>query len=297
MTTHALSFCAREGVVSLWRQRWTAVFSMLAIAVAMTVLGGFLTASANLNAAVDTWSAAAEITVYLRDDITTDQRSRLNALLAETPLVLSRQYVSKHDALARFRQDFPDLAASASALAENPLPASLEIRLRPERAAGDEVESLATRLAVEPGVDDVRFDRQWLERLAHLASTIRTAGLIAGGILIAASIIIIATVVRLSLHARRDEVEILQLMGAPVGVLRGPLVFEGLYLGGGGAVLALAALYAVHLVVWFQVAAAFPGWIESGLFRFLPVSAAVALLAGGMTVGAVGGLMSARLVR
>ena len=263
----------------------------------MLVLGAFLTVTANLNRAVSSWGAAAEFTAYLRDDITQEQRSELNRLLAESPLVASRTYVSKADALRRFTRDFPDLAASASALEQNPMPASVDVRLRPERAGTQALEALATRVAVSPGVADVRFDRRWLARLSTVASAVGWTGWILGGILVLAAALTVATVVRLSLHARRAEVDIMQLMGAPVSLLRGPLIVEGIFHGGIGAVLALVALYGAHAVLKAQGVAAIPGLVESGLFQYLPWETALWLMAGGMAVGCLGGMAAARHVR
>ena len=168
VTRHGtLTFCVREAAASLWRQRGSTVLSALTIAVAIAVLGAFLVVTFNLDRALASWSAAAELTVYLRDDITPEQRADLNRLLTGTSLVAGRTYVSKADALERFKRDFPDLAPSATALEQNPMPASIEVRLAPALATSDAVEALATRVGVAAGVADVRFDRQWLARLAR----------------------------------------------------------------------------------------------------------------------------------
>lgn len=291
-----LSYCVREAAVSLWRQRGSSALSMLTIAVAMLVLGGFLTVAHDLNRAVSTWSAAAEFTVYLRDDITQDQRMALNRVLGESRLAASRTYVSKAEALRRFKRDFPDLAGTAAALAGNPMPASIEVRLHPGLAEGTAVEALATRVGVLEGVADVRFDRRWLARLGSIAAAIRLSGWILGGILVLAAVLTVSTVVRLSLHRRRDEVEIMQLMGAPVGLLRGPLVAEGILHGGVGAVVAVAVLYGGLGLVQARVDVALPGLATAATLGSLPPSTALWLVAGGMVVGCLGGLAASRHV-
>ena len=93
-----------------------------------------------------------------------------------------------------------------------------------------------------PGVADVRYDRRWLDRLASLSAFVRYAGFILAGVLVLAAGLTVANVVRLALYARRDEVEIMELVGAPMAFIRGPFVCEGIIQGGIGAVLALAAL-------------------------------------------------------
>jgi cell division transport system permease protein len=297
MAMHWFTYCLDEAVRSLWRQRGSVAFSVLTIAAALLVLGGFLLVTVNLDRAVSKWSAAAEFSVYLRDDISQDQRLSLNTLLAGHPVVASREYVSKADAAQRFKRDFPDLAAGLGDLPQNPLPASIEVRLHPRRADAAAVEAFARELQQAPGVADVRFDRRWLERLAGIATGLRWAGWMLGGVLIAAAVLTVATVVRLALHARRDEVDIMQLMGAPISLLRGPLVFEGLLQGGFGALVALAVLYPVYLIVRQQFAAALGPALDLALVGFLPPGVSILLVLGGMAVGCAGGFVAARHVR
>jgi cell division transport system permease protein len=116
-------------------------------------------------------------------------------------------------------------------------------------------------------------------------------------VLIAAAVLTVATVVRLALHARRDEVDIMQLMGAPISLLRGPLVFEGLLQGGFGALVALAVLYPVYLIVRQQFAAALGPALDLALVGFLPPGVSILLVLGGMAVGCAGGFVAARHVR
>jgi cell division transport system permease protein len=297
MVMHWLTYCLEEALGSLWRQRQSVAFSVLTITAALFVLGGFLLVTVNLDRAVSKWSAAAEFSVYLRDDISQDQRVSLNTLLSNHPVVASRDYVSKAAAAQRFARDFPDLAAGLGDLPQNPLPASIEIRLNPRRADAAAVEAFARQVQQAPGVADVRFDRRWLERLAAIATGLRWAGWLLGSVLIAAAVLTVATVVRLALHARRDEVDIMQLMGAPMSLLRGPLVFEGLVQGGLGALVALAVLYATYVIVRQQFAAALGPALDLALVGFLPPGVSVLLVLGGMGVGCAGGYLAARYVR
>ena len=294
---HWIRYSFREAWRSLWRQRGSAALSVLTIASAILVLGGFLLVSVILDRALARWSAAAEFSVYLREDITAEQRSAINRVLTDSPLVASRDYVSREDALKRFTRDFPDLAAGLAGLAQNPLPASIELRLNPQRSDAGAVDALAREMRSAAGVADVRFDRRWLDRLARMASIIRWAGWGLGAVLVLAAVLTVANVVRLGLHARRDEIEIMQLMGAPLGLLRGPLLIEGVLQGGLGAALALAALVAAFAAGRPQVAGDLGAVIDPSLVVFLPTSLSAALVAGGMAVGGLGGVLAARHIR
>jgi cell division transport system permease protein len=297
MMAHWFVYCLEEALASLRRQRVSVVLSVLTIAAALLVLGGFLLATVNLDRAVSKWSAAAEFSIYLADEISPEQRVALNTLLEEQAAVASRQYVSKADAAVRFRRDFPDLAAGFADLPQNPLPASIEVRLDPARADAAAIEAFARQLTQAAGVADVRFDRRWLERLGQIATAVRWAGWILGAVLLAAAVLTVATVVRLALHARRDEVDIMQLMGAPIGLLRGPLVVEGILQGGAGALVALVALYAGYVLVRGRVLAALGPAVDAAAIGFLPVGLSALLILGGMAVGCAGGYLAARHVR
>jgi cell division transport system permease protein len=297
MTAHWFTYCFQEALASLGRQRVSVMLSVLTIGAALLVLGGFLLVTVNLDRAVSTWSAAAEFSVYLNDDIAPEQRVALNTLLGGHPAVASREYVSKADAAVRFKRDFPDLAAGLADMPQNPLPASIEVRLNPARADGATLEAFARQLTGTAGVADVRFDRRWLERLGQIASGVRWAGWILGAVLLIASVLTVATVVRLALHARRDEVDIMQLMGAPIGLLRGPLVVEGILQGGAGAIVALVALYAGYVLVRGRVLAVIGPAFDAASFGFLPGGMSALVVLVGMTVGCAGGYLAARHVR
>jgi cell division transport system permease protein len=147
------------------------------------------------------------------------------------------------------------------------------------------------------GVSDVRYDRRWIERLLGLVGTIRTLGLGLAAILVVASCLTITAVVRLALHARRAEIEIMQLVGAPLAYIRGPFVLEGTLLGLVGGGLALLLLVGVYLGLREPLVAWAEGLVDLGDLRFLTPSLSVAIVGGGALVGCLGGLVAARSAR
>jgi len=289
----ALRYSFHEALGSLWRGRQSALLSTGTIALALLVLGGFLIATANLQRLGAEWSSAAEMSVYLEDQITDAQRSAIEAALAPSEIVASREYVSKGTALSRFKETFSDLAGSIETLGTNPLPASYEVRLKAGPASEAGVDALGAKLQATPGVADVRYDRQWLSRLMSAINVIRGVGLLIGSVLTIAAALTVASVVRLALNARRDEIEIMRLVGAPTAYVRGPFVMEGVLQGGVGALVALvvlaAAFFALRGLYLVPLAAA----MNMSSIRFLPAELAVLLVGGGMAVGCLGGLVAA----
>jgi cell division transport system permease protein len=288
----ALRYSFDEALRSLWRGRHSGLLSTATIALALFVLGAFLLLTANLERLGAEWSNAAEMSVFLNDGISPETRASVERLLAPSDLVAGQVYVSKSDALARFKQTFTDLSATIDGLGENPLPASIDVRLRP--GAGG-IEALVATLRKAEGVADVRYDQQWLDRLLSAINIVRGVGLLLGSILTVAAALTVANVVRLGLYARRDELDIMQLVGAPSAYVRGPFVMEGVLQGGIGALVAVVALGAGFLALRARYLLPLASAINLSSVSFLPFGACALLVAGGMAVGCLGGLVAATL--
>jgi len=292
----ALSYFFDEAVASLWRGYKTALVAMATIAAALFVLGGFLVLTSNMERLFTRWQEAAEFSVYLHDDFTPAQQAAVESVLRESGLVRAIDVVSKDEALRRFKNNFGELATAAQDLPENPLPASIEVRLVANANLGS-VEALAGHASKLAGVSDVRYDRRWIERLVSMVNAVRAGGFALAAILIVAAALTVASVVRFALLARREEIHIMQLVGAPLAYIRGPFVVEGLIEGGVGAVLALAVLWGAFIVLRGRQGTMVAGIVDQSTLAFLSVPMCAALLAGGMIVGCIGGLIAARGTR
>jgi cell division transport system permease protein len=256
------------------------------------VLGGFLLATSNHDRLGVEWSRAAEISVYLQDGVTPADRGDIERLLAPGPVVTSFEFVAKDEALRRFKTMFADLAATADSLDGNPFPASYEVRLQSSAGARSEVDGLVDKLRESAGVADVGYDRQWLDRLLSAVDIVRGAGLVLGMVLTLAAALTVANVVRLALYARRDEIEIMQLVGAPQAYIRGPFIMEGVIQGGIGALAALAVLAAVFLATSSRYLVPLASAVNLSSIRFLSPGLCLMLLVGGMLVGCLGGTVA-----
>jgi cell division transport system permease protein len=291
----ALQYALDEALAGLWRGRHSGLLSTATIALALFVLGSFLVVTTNLDRLGAEWSRSAELSVYLTDDATPAQRRAIEVALTPGDLIASRDYLSKIDALARFKQTFGDLAGTIDGLGENPLPASIEVRLQPGAGVAASVETLSANLRGMPGVADVRYDRQWLIRLLSAVAVIRGVGLVLAAVLTFAAALTVANVVRLGLYARRDELEIMQLVGAPQAYIRGPFIMEGVLQGGIGALVALVVLGASFFALRARYLAPLASALSLSSVHFLPVGLCLLVVVGGMLVGCVGGLVAARL--
>lgn len=290
----AIDYALREGWASLWRSRGSSAFAMVAIALAMIVLGAMLLVTWNVERLLTQWASAAEFSVYLRDDASSEQRGAIEMTIDRSGVTEQREYVSKAEAMGRFRRAFAELASLTESFEDNPFPASLEVRVRPEAETDGRAEALVRQVAGLPGVADVRYDREWLERLASGLAAVRGAGLVLAVVMAMAAALTVASVVRLGMNARRQEIDIMQLVGSPIAFIRGPFVAEGVLQGGLGALTAITFLWLGSQLVSGWWGSELSVLFDGGSIEFLPARLTAALVGGGMAVGGIGGFAASQ---
>jgi cell division transport system permease protein len=290
----AISYAFQEGWKSLWRGRGSSALAVVAIALAVIVLGALLLVTWNVERLLAEWTSSTELSVYLRDETTSEQRGAIEALIDTSGVAAGREYVSKADALVRFRREFADLASLTAGFDDNPFPASVEVQLRAGTEIDGRADDLVRQVAGLPGVADVRYDREWLARIASGLSAIRGAGLALAALMALAASLTVASVVRLGLQGRRDEIEIMQLVGSPMAFIRGPFVAEGVLQGGMGALIAMVCLWLGFTVAGTWWGAELGALLAGDAVQFLPLQFCAALATGGMVVGGVGGFAASR---
>jgi cell division transport system permease protein len=286
----AAGYFLEEALVSLWRSRLVNALSIGTIAVSLFVLGAFLTLASNLSEVVTRWSRKVQVTFYLEDGLEPRIRESLVGRLRAHPTVESVTTVSREEALASFRRLFHDLRTLPDDLGGNPFPASVEATLRPGQHSPELVQALAGEFGKAPGVEEVQYDLLWIQRLATGIRLVRGVGALLGGILVLAAVFTISNVIRLTVYAREDELDIMRLVGATRGYVKGPFVVEGMIQGGLGGLVSVALLW-----VAFRVFAADALGASDLLGRavvFLPADLCLVIVVGGMGVGVVGSLVS-----
>jgi cell division transport system permease protein len=292
-----VGYAFEEAWASIRRAGRSAAVSIVTIAIAFVTLGSFLLVSVNVREVLDRWLESAEVSVYLHDDLSEELRSDLEQYIRQQPAVASVEYVSRERALEQFRKDFPELQDVTSATPQNPFPAAFEVRLRTEATGDAAVDDLTTLLAGRDGVADVRYDRRWLTRLLGIVRAAQWVAIGVAGVLMLGAAFTVAAVVRLSLHARRDEVDIMQLVGAPFSYIRGPFIVEGLLLGGAGATVALAVVALLYSTLARWLGPDLAGLAGAGPLQFLGFREVAIMLLGGLGVGALAGTVASQSAR
>jgi len=181
---------------------------------------------------------------------------------------------------------------------ERAFPASFAVRLNARaQATSEAVDNMAAALSSVGGVADVRYDRTWITRLNAAIRVIHGVGLVIVLLMSVASALTVANVVRLAALARRAEIEIMQLVGAPFAYIRGPFIAEGLIQGGMGAVFAVALLVGTFAAIRARFGAVMADAVGLTGMSFVPTQLLLLLVVGGMALGCLGGFVVARGVK
>jgi cell division transport system permease protein len=223
--------------------RYSPAVTLLAFGTLLVVLlvsGAVLLLMSNIGARLETARSEVRVDVYLLEEITAAERSSIFDALESAEGANRIEFVDKDQALARFEEWFGSTVDLADSLRDNPLPASFQVFLDPGREAGSAAAELASRVGNMAGVEEVRYDRAWLDRVDALLTLVRAGGILVGIAVLIVVIFVVASVLRLAVFARRDEIEIMLLVGATPGFVRGPFLVAGLAMGLFSGVAALA---------------------------------------------------------
>ena len=293
-------FFISEALRSIRANAAISIAATVTVLIAVFILGAFIPSFLYVQSTVDAQKEKVDINVFISDSATVQQVSVLSNNLTglqEQGLVREFTFVSKDDALADLRDRLRD-PSILEELPSNPLPASFNVLPSdPEQS-----EVIVAEVEDHPAVDEelgVRFAADTADRLLTAARIIQWAGLALIGILLVASILLIGNTIRLSIFARRREVEVMKLVGATNWFIRWPFVIEGILCGLAGAALAIVLL----LVIKIAVVDAWIADADSALTRNDATTIgffwlAVLLIAAGALVGAVGsGITLRRFLR
>lgn len=289
-----LSFLVGEALRDLRRAGRVGISAILLIALSLAALGGFWLFSLNLGRAVGQWRDRVRVIVYLREEPAAGKVDDLLGRMEAMPGVQRVRYVSKSDAIEALKRSLGAQADVVDQLPKNPLPASVEITPDAERATPEGNRELVRRLGALPEVEEVQGGAQWVEGLAQFRRLFELVGLGVGAVLALAAILTVTTATTLVLHLRRDEMEVMRLVGATESVIRLPRLLQGLAQGLLAGTLALAVLEAAFALANPRLEPLLPVTIGLQRVVFLSIPEMLTLILGGAALGAMGGLLATR---
>jgi len=269
-----MNLTLRESLLAFRRAPLLSALSVTTIAFSLFVVGLFALVAVNLKHALSTVEERVEVVAYVLRGTPTETIAQASADIAAFPEVSSVNYVSEDEALRRARSELVEFRDAYRDLTTNPLPASLEIKLKPGMRDAETVGRVADRVKGFTFIDDVRFARDWIAQLDRLRNLLGFVGLMVGAAFAVVAVVIIGTTIRMAVLQRAREISIMRLVGATDWFVRGPFLLEGAFKGLLGGFLAIGMC-----LVTFQLVRTNSG-LFSGLIFFEPWQLGAGVLFG-----------------
>ena len=226
-----LRYIVEDALINIRRSGWGGLASIGTMAVSFVIVGIFLIITGNLGALVAEWKEQFQVTVFLEDGITGEQLALLRKRIQSERAVKGMTYTSKAEALQQFKRELQGKDSLLEGLGENPIPASLQLRVHEPYQTPEALKQLTASLSRVEGVEDVMYGQEWVDRLSGVIRLLRLLGLGVGLALGLASLLIVSNTIRLAVYARAEEIEVMRLVGASRLHVRAPFLLEGMIQG------------------------------------------------------------------
>ncbi|MFO7866073.1 MAG: permease-like cell division protein FtsX [Candidatus Aminicenantes bacterium] len=230
--------------------------------------------------------------IFLKQDSSREEINSIRTLLENSEKIETVRFIGKTQAMNQFKEKFPELQDIIDSLEDNPFPPAFEAVIKDEFIGAESTLGFLRHLQSFPGIDEVQFHRDWVEKVQSFGKLTRAVGLFLGGILVMASFFIISNVIRLNVLARKDEIEILRLTGASNMFIRVPFLMEGIMIGALGGILSLLALFLLIQIFPVYLGTSLGALSEFIKFRHLTLVQACLILLVGGGIGFLGSLSS-----
>lgn len=289
-----LAYFVGRAVLNIRQNPFINLVTIATIALALLILSIFLLLLVNLEGAAHEWSRQVQVSVYLEKEPSQQELATLKSRLVAMPEVDSVRYIGKDEAFKRFRARLKGQETLLEGVAMDLLPASLEIALKRGSRNSDAVELFVGRLKKIPGIGEIQYGEEWVRRLSAFISMARLVVTLLGGFLLIAVLFIVSNTIKLTVYARRDELELLSLVGATRFFIKAPFIIEGMLQGVAGALVSILLLTACYYGFLYKAGDFINFAPTSAGLSFLPPEYLCGILLTGILLGFVGSISSLR---
>lgn len=247
-----IRYFVRQAMRNMVENRLVHLIGLGTMVIAFLMFDAFILIFVNLNSWTQEQGRSLTMSIYFKGEPERAVIENIKKELLQYPVSIT-DFISKDDALKSLRKQLGEKAGLLDGLGENPLPASLEIVLSRDVSGDSLPYELKTRLERIHGIDEVQYSQEWVERFQAIMGAVKIIGLVFGGLLFLAALFIITNTVKLTIYSRKDEIEILKLVGATNRFVKIPFLIEGSIQGFLGGSVALIVLFLVYVVIITKV--------------------------------------------
>ena len=285
-------YCFITAFQSLKKNILLNIITSITIAITFIIFVSFLLIVMNLSIFKKNWVDQLQIILYFKDNITAAVIDKTKEYVASHEEVDSVIFVSKDKALNMLRASLKGQDGILEGLTENPLPSSLEIRLKKDFLTVDGVEQFIKKIEKNEHLKDIEYGQKWLERFIAFFEILKILGFVLGGFLFLFTLFIISNTIKLLVYNRRDEIEIMKLVGATNRFIKLPFCIEGVIQGLIGASVALVFVFLSVNLLMRGFISSLHFYLGTGNFVFLDSSLTAFILFLGAVLGLAGSLLS-----
>jgi cell division transport system permease protein len=285
-------FFLSRAITNIRQNVFVNIVTIGTITLALLIVALFLLVFVNLESAAENWSERVQVTVYFDRDLSSQDQSAFREKIAALSGVSRVGYVSRDEAMKRFKSRLRGQETLLEGVRAEVLPTSFEIALKRSHRDTASVENFVTTLKKIPGISEVQYGEEWVRRFNSFLNFMRLLGALLGGFLVIAVIFIVSNTIKLTIYSRRDELEVMALVGATRFFIKAPFLLEGLIQGLAGSMISVALLFGLY-EGFLHNAGNFLTFNQatSGL-SFLPPEYIAGLLLAGAVLGFIGSLTS-----
>jgi cell division transport system permease protein len=280
----SLKYYLREGLAGFHRAKLMSLLSVSSITAALFLLGTFLLVTLNFHLALRGLRERFEIQAFIREGAPEAQVVVAGSAIRSIPGVKDAAFVSKEEALKRFREELGDRGGLLSAIEANPLPRSFRVSLQAEHRNPESMSAIAEKIQKLPGIEEVEYGKAWLGRLYRVGYLLVVIDVSLLVIVSLAAVMVVFNTIQLTLYARRQEVEIMRLVGATDAFIQRPFLLEGMAQGLIGSLLGGGGLYLGYRVLSAQF----------GMLGFFSRHQMAGLVLFGIALGGLGSWVAVR---
>lgn len=262
------------------------------ITIALLILSLFLLVFVNLESSAQNWSERIQVTAYFDHELSADEQRSLKDKVSTLSGTSKTNYVSRDMAFNRFKSRLRGQETLLDGVRSEILPPSLEIALKSSHRDTVAVDDYVTRLKKIPGITEVQYGEEWVRRFNTFLTFMRLLGALLGGFLLIAVVFIVSNTIKLTIYARRDELEIMSLVGATRFFIKAPFLVEGIIQGLAGALIAIIFLFVLYELFLHNAGSFLSFNPATNVISFLPIEYLFAIIAVGVLLGFLGSLTS-----
>jgi cell division transport system permease protein len=287
-----IRYFASRAVSNLRQNLLASILTIGTITLALLIISLFLIIYVNLEDTADQWSRKVEVTVYYEQDLASQEVNAIKNRVLAIPGTWRVSYVNKDEAIKRFRSRLKGQETLLDGVTAEVLPSAFEISLKRDYRTSEAIEAYVAKLSRLQGIGEIQYGEEWVKKFTTFLQFMRFLGLLVGAFLLLAVVFIVSNTIKLTILARKDELEILGLVGATRLFIKAPFLLEGVMQGAIGACLAVMLLSGTYWGILYN-AGNFMSFnpVAAGL-SFLPWHYLAGILAGGIILGFIGSLTS-----